>query len=122
MEFETKKIFEWENIERENIGNIETRLETTRLDEDQMTRSVNSSKQSKKHEPKVNLDHDPSSSDSSDSLSSKSAPKRKKSKKKKKRCKHRKDDMNHPRTVIIGVNDAKIRNIRKRTRSDYAQL
>ena len=28
-EFETRKVFERENIERENIGNIETRLEMT---------------------------------------------------------------------------------------------
>ena len=34
-EFETREVFEQENIE--NIGNIETRLETTRLDENQMT-------------------------------------------------------------------------------------
>ena len=39
-EFETREVFERENIE--NIGNIETRLETTQLDENQMTRSVNS--------------------------------------------------------------------------------
>ena len=34
-EIETREVFERENIE--NIGNIETRLETTRLDENQMT-------------------------------------------------------------------------------------
>ena len=67
----------------------------TRLD-DQMTRSVNSSKRSKKHEPEVNLDPDPSSSDSSESSSSDSAPKKKKTKKKKKRRKHRKDDLSDP--------------------------
>ena len=44
-EFETREAFE-----RENIENIGTPLETTRLD-DQMTRSVDSSKRSKKHEP-----------------------------------------------------------------------
>ena len=58
-EIETRKVFERENIE--NIG--------TRLD-DQMTRSVDSSKRSKKHAPEVNLDPDPSSSDSSDLSSS----------------------------------------------------
>ena len=56
LEFETTKVFERENMERENIRNIETQLEMTRLDEDQMTRSVSSPKRSEKHEPKVNLD------------------------------------------------------------------
>ena len=93
-EFETRELFERENIE--NIGNIETRLETNRLDEKQMTRSENSSKRSKKHEPEVNLDPDPSSSDSSDSSSSDSAPKKKKTKKKKKRRKHWKYDSSDP--------------------------
>ena len=61
-----------------------------------MTRSVDSSKRSKKHEPEVNLDPDPSSSDSLDSSSSDSAPKKKKRKKKKNRRKHRKDDSSDP--------------------------
>ena len=61
-----------------------------------MTRSVNSSKLSEKHEPEVNLYPDPLSSDLSDSSSSDSAPKKKKSKKKKKRRKHRKDDLSDP--------------------------
>ena len=43
-EFETREVFKPENIE--NIG---TQLETTRLDENQMTWSVDSSKRSKKH-------------------------------------------------------------------------
>ena len=72
-EFETRKVFERENIERENIRNIENRLEMTRLDEDQMTRSVNISKRSENHKPEVNIDHDPSSSNLSDSSSSDSA-------------------------------------------------
>ena len=58
-EFETREVFERENSERKNIDNIGTRLETTRLD-DQMNRSENSSTRSEKHEPKVNLDPDPS--------------------------------------------------------------
>ena len=70
-EFETREVFE-----RENIDNIGTRLETTRLD-DQMTRSVDSSKHSKKNEPEVNLDPDLLSSDSSDSSSSDSSPPKK---------------------------------------------
>ena len=44
----------------------------------------------------MNLDPDPSSSDSSGSSSLDSAPKRKKSKKNKKRRKHRKDDSSEP--------------------------
>ena len=75
-EIETREVFE-----RENIENIGTQLETTQLD-DQMTRSVDSSKRSKKNEPEVKLDPDPSSSDSLDSSSSDSAPKKNKSKKK----------------------------------------
>ena len=68
----------------------------TRLDKNQMTRSVNSSKRSEKNKPEVNLYPDPSSSDSPDSSSSDSAPKKKKSEKKKKRCKHWKDDSSDP--------------------------
>ena len=89
-EIETRELFE-----RENIENIGTRLETTRLD-DQMTQSVYSSKRSEKNEPEVNLDPDPLSSDSRDSSSSDSAPKKKKIKKKKKRRKHRKYDSSEP--------------------------
>ena len=73
-EIETREVFD-----PGNIKDIGTRLETTQID-DQMTRSVDSSKRSEKDEPEVNLDPDPSSSDSSDSLSSDSAPKKKKSK------------------------------------------
>ena len=89
-EIETREVFE-----RENIENIGTRLETTQLD-NQITQSVDSSKRSEKHEPEVNLDSDPPSSDSSDSSSSDPAPKKKKSKKKKKCRKHRKDDSSDP--------------------------
>ena len=57
-EFETREVFEQENIECENIENIGTPLETNRLD-DQMTWSVNSSKRREKQEPEMNLDPDP---------------------------------------------------------------
>ena len=90
-EFETREVFE-----RENIENIGTRLETTRLDENQMTRSVDSSKSSEKHEPEVNPDPDLSSSDTSDSSSLDSRAKKKKRTKKKKRRKHQKDDSSDP--------------------------
>ena len=96
-----------------------------------MTQSVDSSKRSKNHKPEVNLDPNQSSSHLLYSLSLDSAPKKKKSKKNKKRRKHRKDESSYPSramilispmTVIIDVNDAKIRNIGKSIRSDYAQL
>ena len=89
-EFETREVFE-----RGNIENIGTRVKMTQLD-DQMNRSVDSSKRSKKNEPEVNLDPDLLSSDSSDAFSSDSAPKKNKSKKKKKCRKHRKDDSSNP--------------------------
>ena len=117
-----------ENVdERENIDDIPTRLE--------MTRSEHSSTSNcKKHGPKMNSGSDPSSSDLSDPSSSDTENKRKKRKDMKKRCKHRKDDLLDPsssddsddsdssETVIIDVDDAKIINIVKRNRSDYAQI
>ena len=120
-EIETREVFE-----RENIENIGTRLETNRLD-DQMTQSVDSSKRSKKHKPEVNLDPDPLSSDSSDSSSSDSAQKKKiKSVVSigKMTCPThiRAMILIRPMTVITDVNDAKMRNIGKRIRSDYVQL
>ena len=54
----------------QNIENIGTRLDKTRLDKNQMTRSVDSSKPSKKHKPEVEPDPEPLSSDSSESSSS----------------------------------------------------
>ena len=89
-EFETRELFE-----RENIENIGTRLETTWLD-NQMTRSVDSSKSSEKHEPEVSLDPDPLSSYSSESSSSDLRAKKKKRTKKKKRRKHTKDESSNP--------------------------
>ena len=61
-----------------------------------MTRSVDSSKCSENHEPEVNLDPDPLSSDSSDSSPSDSRAKKNKNKKKKKHRKHQKDDSSDP--------------------------
>ena len=126
LEFETSKVFERENIEeRKNIKDIETRLKMTRSDH-------SSTLNCKKHGPKVNSEPNPSSSDSSDSLSlSDSAPKRKQRKIvvsiENMTCQTHPRVMTllhliHPRTVIIDVDDAKIRNIGKRIRSDYAQL
>ena len=62
----------------------------------QMTRSTDSSKHSKTHEPEVNPDPKLLSSDSSESSSSGSRAKKKKSKEKKKCRKHRKDDSSDP--------------------------
>ena len=95
LEFETREVFERETSNR-NIKNIGTLLETTRLDENQMTRSVDSSKHIKNHEPEVDPDPEPSSSDSSESLSSDSRARKKKRTKKKKRRKHRKYDSSEP--------------------------
>ena len=94
-EFETREVFERETSNR-NIENIGTRLETIRLDENQMTRSVDSSKRSKKHEPEVKPYPEPSSSDLSELLSSDSRARKKKRTKKKNRRKHRKDDSSDP--------------------------
>ena len=49
-EFETREVLEQETS-NQNIENIATRLEQTRLENNQMTRSMDSSKRSKKHEP-----------------------------------------------------------------------
>ena len=68
----------------------------TRLDNNQLTRSTDSSKHEETHEPEANLDPEPSSSDSSVTLSSDSRVKKKKITKKKKRRKHQKDDSSDP--------------------------
>ena len=106
--------------ERKTIDDIPTRIE--------MTRSEHSStSKCEKHGPKVNSEPYPSPSDSSDSSSSSdSAPKKKKIKKKKnfvsienmtRQTRPRVMTlmtMIHLRTVIINVDDARIRNIGKR--------
>ena len=118
-EIETREVFE-----RENIENIGTRLETTRLD-DKMTRSVDNPKRSKKHKPEVNLDPETSSSDSSESSSSDSRARNKIPRRRKNvvsignmTCPTHLQAMIpiRPMAVIIGVNDAKIRNTGKRIR------
>ena len=52
-----------------NIENIGTRLDKTRLDENQITRSIDSSKRSEKYELGVKLYPEPLLSDSSESSS-----------------------------------------------------
>ena len=68
-EFETREVLEQETSNK-NIENIGTRLDKTRLDNNQMTQSLDSSKDSEDHKPEVNSDPEPSSSDSSEALSS----------------------------------------------------
>ena len=129
-EFETREVLEWETS-NQNIENIGTRLDKTWLEKNQMTRSVDSSKRSKKHEPEVNPDPEPLSSDLLESSSSYSRA-RKNKRTKKKRCrKHRKDDSSDPssRDDSDSSDDShyrskrqKIRKIRKRIQSNYAQL
>ena len=63
LEFEAREVFERERP-NQNIG---TRLETTRLDENKMNRSVDSSKRKKKNGPEVNPDPEPLSYNSSES-------------------------------------------------------
>ena len=68
----------------------------TRLDNNQLTRSIHSSKHEETHKPEENLDCEPSTSDLLETSSSDSRAKKNISKKKKKRRKHRKDDSSDP--------------------------
>ena len=63
-ESETREVFERETS-NQDIENIGTRLDKTRLDNNQMTRSTDSSKQIEKHKLEVKPEPEPSSSDSS---------------------------------------------------------
>ena len=94
-EFETRKVFE-RKTSNINIKNILTQLDKTQLDNNQMTQSTDSSKQSEMYELGSNPDPEPLSSDSSESSSSESRASKKKLMKKKKRRKHRKDDSSDP--------------------------
>ena len=78
LEFETRKVFEQETS-KENIENIVTRLDKTRLTNNQMTWSTVSSKHSEAYKLESNLDPESSSSDSSESLSLDSRAKKKES-------------------------------------------
>ena len=68
----------------------------TRLDNNQLTQSTDSSKHEETYEPELNQDPEPSSSDSLETSSLVSRTKKKKSTKKKQRHKHRKDDSSDP--------------------------
>ena len=95
-EIETIELFERETSSPENIQQTLPMNIVTRLDNNQLTRSADSSKHGETYEPEVNPDPEPSSSNSSESSSSDSRTKKKKSTKKKKRRKHRKDDSLDP--------------------------
>ena len=115
-EFETKDVLE-RKMSNQNIENIGTRLDKTLLDNNQMTRSMDSSIYIENYEPEVSSVPEPSSSDSSESLPLDSRARKMKRKKKKKRCKHWKDDsmiLILPMAFFIYVNNSKIRNNRKR--------
>ena len=93
-ELETREVFERET---ENIPLTRQTVLVNPLYENPLTRSTDSSKNEERHEPEVNLDPEPSSSDlPSETSLSDSRAKKKKHKKKKKRCKHRKDDSSDP--------------------------
>ena len=120
-EFETREFLEQETP-NQNIENIVTRLDKTRLDNNQMTQSTDSSKHSENHEPEVKPDPEPSSSDFLESSSSDSrARKTKRSKKKSVASIGKMTHQTHlramilirPMTVIIDVKDEKIRRIGK---------
>ena len=115
-EFETKDVLE-RKMSNQNIENIGTRLDKTLLDNNQMTRSMDSSIYIENYEPEVSSVPEPLSSDSSESLPLDSRARKMKRKKKKKRCKHWKDDsmiLILPMAFFIYVNNSKIRNNRKR--------
>ena len=94
-EIETRNVFERETS-NENIENIVTQLDKTRLDNNQMTQSTDSSKHRKTYELGSNPDPEPSSSDSSESLSLESRARKKNRTKKKKHRKYQKDDLSDP--------------------------
>ena len=95
-EIEIREVFEREMLSPENIKRTLPMHTATQLDNNQLTRSTDSSKHEEMYEPEVNPDPEPSSSDSSETSSSNSREKKKKITKKKKRCKHRKDDSSDP--------------------------
>ena len=103
----------------------------TRLNNNQITRSTDSSKHEETHEPEVNPDPEPSSSDLSETSSSDSIVKKNKSTKKKKRRKHHKDDSSDPSLsdnsdsyddTHYRCKQCNNKKNQKRIQSDYAQL
>ena len=93
-ELENREVFERET---ENIPQTQQTDLATTVNNNQLTRSTDSSKHEEKNEPEANPDPEPSSSDSPSEISSSdSRAKKKKRKKKKKRRKHQKDDSSDP--------------------------
>ena len=95
-EIETREVFERETSSPENIQRTLPMNIVTRLDSNQLTRSTDISKHEETHEPEVNSDSEPSSSDLSETSTLESIAKKNKSTKKKKRRKHQKDDSSDP--------------------------
>ena len=96
LEIETREVFERETSSPENIQRTLPMNIVTRLDNNQLTQSMDSSKHEETYKPEVNPYPEPSSSDSLETLSSDSRAKKNKSTRKEKRCKHRKDGSSYP--------------------------
>ena len=62
-EIETREVFERETLSPENIQRTLPMNIVTRLDNNQLTRSTDSSKHEETHKPEVNPDPEPPSSD-----------------------------------------------------------
>ena len=77
LEIETRETFERGTLSPENIQRTLPTDIVTRLDENQLTRSTDSSKHEEIHKPEVNPDPEPSSSDSSETSSLDSRAKKK---------------------------------------------
>ena len=95
-EIETREVFERKTSSHENIQRTLQMIIVTWLDNNQLTRSTDSSKHEETYEPELNLDPEPSSSDSSETSSLDSRAKKNKNTKNKKRRKHRKDQSSEP--------------------------
>ena len=131
VEFETRKLFEQKIIERKNIRNIETRLKMTRLDkikllDQKIVQHVAKSTDLKWtytlirhkliHRIHCHQTHHLKERKSKIIKSVLSI------RKMNRQTHPQVMTLIHPRTGIIGINDAKIRNIGNRIRSDYAKL
>ena len=96
-ELGTREVFERET---KNIPLTQQTDFMTTLNNNPLTRSTDSSKHEERHELEVNLEPEPSWSDSSsETYSSDSREKKKKCKKKKKPRKHQKDDSSEPSSI-----------------------
>ena len=131
LEIETREVFERKTSSPENIQRTLPMNIVTQLDNNQLTLSTDSSKHEEMHEPEVNPDPEPSSSDSSDTSSLDSRAKKNKSTKKKSvvsigkmtRQTHlRATTLIIPMSVITDAIDTKIRNTGNWIQSNYAQL